>query len=748
MKGNHKMEYGKGEMTMLPRMLCVSLFFIFHLSFFISLHAQGDTPDSMMMRQYFQMAHRRDLSSQHLYDIIPLSSTSSSSLDGGRGQVRSLPDDRVWFPGEWEEVQAVVVTLYYTYKPVQNPSQGYWTATPLLPGVAQYHQYVSGQWVDAGYGPYRATLETSSDLAKVPFYLIDAIQKGGAQAWVRVEQSGDTSIVARQLSQMGLRHDNIRFLVGPGNSIWYRDCGPICFYHGDQDSLAMLDFSYYPKRSIDDMLPTLIHQYTGIPNYQTSIKWEGGNCLVDGAGTLVSSDAVYEKNTDPYGHLTWDGIDPNTIEYTQVEPLSPQQVQQALHEIIGQRATHILPAYKYAGGTGHVDLYVDMRDENGFVFSLIPDMYSSWVDYQTNRQNIDSLCSYTSLFHRPYRQLGTIPFASGEGGQSFVSQEQYNNRYTRTYSNHTFVNNLIIQPCFSTVASDGMPTAAWDRANIQQVMQAYPGYDFYCVDVRSFDGSGGAIHCVTKQIPAENPLRILHESIHGCADAMQGQEVPVSAVITNRSGISHAEVVYRVDGGQWQTISLTANDNRWYGRFPALSLTETAADSTLTVEYYISATSNNGKTLTKPITASQGGYYSYYYTASPDTDVIDGWPLTADTLPMPLDSITFTFGENWLHQDQDQLPVDPCHPTAEAWTLGQFHPNPASGRSSVTVDISRGTHCSVIIFDCMGRTLQRAELKCGGQTTYTLDTNALPHGVYTVVFSDGNHRAVRKLVVR
>ena len=40
MKEKNKMKYGKSEMKMLPRLLCVSLFFIFQFSFFNSLHAQ------------------------------------------------------------------------------------------------------------------------------------------------------------------------------------------------------------------------------------------------------------------------------------------------------------------------------------------------------------------------------------------------------------------------------------------------------------------------------------------------------------------------------------------------------------------------------------------------------------------------------------------------------------------------------------------------------------------------------------
>ena len=40
------------------------------------------------------------------------------------------------------------------------------------------------------------------------------------------------------------------------------------------------------------------------------------------------------------------------------------------------------------------------------------------------------------------------------------------------------------------------------------MQEAYPGYEFVEIDVRDFDGYGGAIHCITKQIPAENPVSL------------------------------------------------------------------------------------------------------------------------------------------------------------------------------------------------------------------------------------------------
>ena len=98
-----------------------------------------------------------------------------------------------------------------------------------------------------------------------------------------------------------------------------------------------------------------------------------------------------------------------------------------------------------------------------------------------------------------------------------------------------------MQPCFSPVGADGMPTAAWDRKNIEKMQKLYPGYTFYCIDMRTFDGSGGSIHCITKQIPADNPVRIIHKNIYGDVNPVmpdsEEQYIPFSAIITNKSGI-------------------------------------------------------------------------------------------------------------------------------------------------------------------------------------------------------------------
>ena len=671
------------------------------IAFIATAQQQNDKEGLRYWRQTHQM---RDASKLHLNNIVPLAPAAKDAP--ATKYSKGMPNTSYWFPGEWEEVQAIVVTPYYSYRP---DSAGFTNmiADPMVTGIAGYYNSYYAQQPTA-YGPYKAIIDTNSTFGQVAFYLMDAIQLGGAQAWVRVESFDDTTAVLEHLQNKGLRHSNIRFLEAPGNSFWYRDCGPICFYYGEGDTVGMLDFEYYPGRALDDSLPVYIERQFGVPNFTTMIEWEGGNCLVDGAGMVLSSDAIYSNNRDTYGQLTWDGVNINTINYSQKPSLTNAMVKDSLAAMLGTRATYILPAFRYDGGTGHVDLYADMLDENLFVFSRMPDDYSNWTDYRTGVKNMDSLCCYMNVFGLNYKSR-SIPFPSRDNGSNFTSQSQYNQQYTRTYSNHTFVNNVIIQPCFSKVGSDGMPTAAWDRANIEMLQKIYAGYTIYCVDVREFDGSGGAIHCITKQIPAEHPIRILHSSIIGNThNTYNTTDAPVKAQITNVDGIDTVTLTYRIADGEWVTVPMIqgAGENEYEASIPTTG--RLSGDFT-EVDYYITARSNAGKEITKPMTATQGGHYVFYLGET----AIAGIEMAQE-------------GEHF----------------------GQFYPNPATDKAYMHIDLADGASYSVNIIDAAGRTIHTSSLKSAGSIIYTIDASRLEHGQYTVVFTSDSERVVRKLIIK
>lgn len=646
-----------------------------------------------------------------------------------------MPANR-WFPGEWEEVQAIVVTFPYIAYPAGHVGEEDYMAEIYLPGMGATYKwnnttnswgYFNGGWGAVDGEPdatdyddeisymrqflgtqydevareYIAYYEDQKAFQSVFINLIDAIQHG-SQVWIAVWHLSDSTKIKSIMSREGKPLTNYRFIECYTNAFWYRDCGPICFYYGENDDVAMLNFEY-TGRACDDLLPDSISSQTGLPNFTTTIEWEGGNCLVDGAGKLFTSDAIYSENADRTGQIYATGNASNPVAYINKTPLTQAAVLDSMQRMFG--TTHILPRLRYDGGTGHVDLYADMWDENEFIFSQYPDSYSSWTDYSTANNNINTLTGYESIFGYNYKK-SYIPFPSRDDGSNFPNQRVYDTLFTRSYSNHTFINNIIVQPCFSTVVN-GEPSAEWDRANLDALRAAYPGYTFYPIDIRSFDGYGGAIHCITKQIPAENPIRILHPSTTRHNGVQNTHSKAMEAIITNRSGIASATLKWRVDEGTWHSVSLAAgNDNQYTGTIDFSEAGMTHGQQGV-VEYYITATSNNGKTITKPMTANQGGYYTF--------DLI-------------YDS---NLGINTVSSEH----------------IGQFYPNPANGLT--TISINTAVRCQVSVVDAMGRVVRHDTLGNGHNGQYILDTRHLAHGLYSVRFTaeDGTS-VVRCLVVQ
>ena len=554
--------------------------------------------------------------------------------------------DRVWFPGEWEEVKAIVVAIPYLYYMPDKKEDTRYSARPIVQGYAIYYYAESKDdpAQEVGRGPYEYNFDPEKNGGLVSLQLIDAIQKAGVEAWVRIEQASDEEVIRYYMEAYGMRTDKIRFFVSGGNSNWFRDCGPICFYYGDEDKLAMLDFLYDYDRPLDDVLPSVLHRWQGIPNYINQVVWEGGNCLVDGAGGLMTSTAMYELNQDKIGPVIWDGKDPQTIKYTTREPLNEDQCYNALKGMVGHAGTSIVERLKNDGGTGHIDLYADAIDENGFLFAKMPEAYKDWDDYKILEGNVAYMLKQKNCWQDLYVNWGDLPFPSYDDGSGWNDEKEYGN-FARTYANHLIVNNYILQPCFSPVDVDNMPTAAWDRANIEAMKKLYPGYTFHCIDMRTYDGSGGSIHCITKQIPADNPVRILHDAMYNKVNFGTLTEVPFSAFITNKSGIKNASLHYLVgDDGEWQKVDMTGNGNRWYCRVPASKFPQGKK-----VFYYIEATSNNGKTVTKPFTANNGGYYDF----TPDKTVeckADDYDFSTE--PIAKEKITFLLDTQWLTEDK------------------------------------------------------------------------------------------------
>lgn len=554
------------------------------------------------------------------------------------------------YPGEFEESQAIFISWSYDYDNNGN---------------------VLGA-------------DVTSDYALVSARLADAIQKV-VPVWIRIEKTADSTAILAYMSNRGTPLTNYKFILSPGDDWWTRDFGPNGVYVGNQDSLAFIDLKYYEGRDNDNDAPIVLANMMGIPNYSTRLNSEGGNLMADGFGTTFYSSMVDTINTNP------DYVFP---------AFSTQEIDAKMKTIFGGKQNINLTTLSCDGGTGHIDLYLKMIDEQTLMVSKYPDVITA-SDKKTIEDNLQYLTTFKSTYNRPFR-IYRIPHPTGDNGTYNRKTCSQINADARTFVNGTTVNNTYIFPSYSDNV-DGNKAQTDSVANLfKQIM---PGYKIVDIDSRLLSELGGEIHCITMQIPAENPVLFWHPSVDGFQYEFKNQ-FHILAKITNKSGVATAKCFWRIKGStNFNTLNLTDSAGYFIGDIVANGLTN--AD---VVEYYLEAVTNNGKTATKPITAPEG-YYSIFFSK---TTAIDEYEVTP---------------KNYLFN---------------------AYPNPANTSIKIPFYVKDNGKVTITVSDIMGRTLEQitpAQVN-NGLNEVAVNVTDLPNGIYFYSYTlDGTTIATRKFVV-
>lgn len=596
-------------------------------------------------------------------------------------ELTSVPTD-LTVPGEYEELDAVVVT--WPYYAVTEENGEYVAVSLLFDGIGEKYDYTTSQYelVECVSIP---DVYDDSDMAPLFLNMVDGIQKH-AEVWMTVANLEDTTDIKAYAEQYGKPLTNVKFIHHNNNSFWYRDCGPVAFYYDNLDKVGLIDFEYYPGRPVDDMVPDVVAEFGNFPLLRSTIEYEGGNILVDGKDVLFTSTMLSVTNADDAGQYYLD-YDAGTIYQLEKTPLTMQQCKDSLINVMNLKDIHVMPTFVNDGGTGHIDLYVDNLDENTFVFSQFPSQMSGQPDYTTARNNIDAMLKIISQNGVAYN-ANYIPFPRKDNGTWYTNAADYE-KYTRTYSNHLVVNNAIIQPVFNDGTTGDVTN---DNLSLEKIQAAYPGYEIIPVDMRAFDGYGGSIHCITKQIPAANPIRIFHRPLTS-ADVLSGV-APVVAEIKSNKEISSAKVFYRTAGEtEFKTLDMALENGNYAASLPV----ETLEDGTIAeTEYYISATCDaSGKTITKPFVAPKA-----YFTISGDESGVEDLTVSTDM---------------------------------------QLYPNPAVGSMYAKFNVPAGDY-SVKILDISGavRYSNTVPNAVAGEQVISLNSALLPNGTYLLTIIDAN----------
>lgn len=529
--------------------------------------------------------------------------------------------------------------------------------------------------------------------------LTEIIRAARKECKVIVNCSSQTVVdqAKNYLTQKGVDiTSNIDFFITGYDSIWARDYGPNCVYANDVDSLMIVDWLYNRiSRPQDNLVPIKIGEHLGLPVFSTTtapydLVNTGGNFMTDGMGTAFASKLIFRNNDqiangEPSGSAN-DII--GTSNHTE------SSINNIFQEYMGIDRYIKMDELLY-DGIHHIDMHMKLLDEETLLVGEYPQGISDGPQLEANLQYV--LSQFKTSFGHNFKVVRVPMPPYNNQYPPFNFNPSLKSRYP-TYANALFINRTVIMPKYDSPLD----------AAAQDTFQKYlPGYTIVPVDCINIIGSGGAVHCITKEIGVADPLLITHSALT-CQDNATTNGYPVFARLQHRSGISTAQVYYTTDlHGAWQSVNMQPYDPPTDDTAFVWKAVLPEQPSGATVYYYISATANNGKTLTRPLTAP-GGWWSFCVTQSSDA------------------------------------------PEASTVQIDNIYPNPASAVTVIPITTPRKTRAHLYLLNVLGQPVEKileGELPAGSSKHF-FDARRYEPGIYFVELQANGFKTIQKVVIR
>jgi len=284
-------------------------------------------------------------------------------------------------------------------------------------------------------------------------------------AWVVVDNTSEENSVSNTLSNAEVNMDRVVFQVIPTNSVWIRDYGPWWIIE-PENSRAIIDLVYNRPRPLDDAYPESAAEYFGINYYGLGLIEAGGNMLLDGQGSVIVSNVIFDGSQ---------GFDPN---------LTQDQLEQYFLDYFGVHKVIVTP-HLINDGTGHIDMFVKLINDTTVIVGEYENQSAGFSgNYDICNQVATQLANETNGAGRPFNIVR-------------MPMPPYNNGITYTYINSLIVNNKVLVPIY------GLST---EFANDDTVLALYetimPGVEAVGFDCNQIIPANGAIHCIAMKVPA------------------------------------------------------------------------------------------------------------------------------------------------------------------------------------------------------------------------------------------------------
>lgn len=546
---------------------------------------------------------------------------------------------------------------------------------------APYHNFAARSY-SSSFTPPATAVRTMAEWEEVQGYLIgwtsyssmlrEIVRYGKRECRMYILTSTPGNVIT-DLQNNGIDTSNITFVNAPFNSVWSRDYGQWCVYTNNVDSLIFIDWMYNRPRPKDDTVPSGLARALNVPIIHTTqtpydLVHTGGNFMCDGMGTGFSSKLILTDNQLAAGF---------GVSHTEAE------IDTIMSRFMGINRYIKMETLPY-DDIHHIDMHMKLLDEETILVGQYPAGIADGPQIEANLQYI--LSNFKTPFDTDYRVV-RIPMPDDNGSYPNSFGQYY------TYTNASFINKTIIVPTYN-IPEDTTALRIW--------REACPGYNVVGINSTASISSLGALHCITKEIGADNPLLITHQRLRDTY--VTTGSYTATATIMHKNGIQSATLYYTTDTNQaYQAINMAnAGNNSWSAAIPA-------APTGTEFFYYIKAEAVGGKQQVRPITAPVG-FYNFRVlgnTTSINTTV------------------------------------------ANETEVKDIYPNPAHGITCIPVYSTVAATAQIELYSPLGAWVQHIAntVLAPGENNFFINTTSLPAGVYLVKYNINGAETCRRLVI-
>ena len=261
---------------------------------------------------------------------------------------------------------------------------------------------------------------------------------------------------------------NVSYHRIPSYEPWCRDHGPVFIKRGHD--LAVVDWKYnawggkYPPFDEDDAVPQCVAELLGLQLFSPGIVMEGGALDVNGAGTLLTTEAcLLNPNRNPQ--------------------LNKQQIEQYLMDYLGVTTVLWLGNGIVGDDTdGHVDDLARFVNPSTVVAAVESNPQDE--NFRPLQENLKRLRTMRDQDGRLLRIVGLpMPGVVEHEGQ----------RLPASYVNFYTANGIVVLPTYRDRKNDA--------AALKILQELFPDRQVLGIDSTNLVWGRGSFHCLTQQQP-------------------------------------------------------------------------------------------------------------------------------------------------------------------------------------------------------------------------------------------------------